>query len=220
MQIVRKNFTLKVLAVTLAVVGWAYIRFAASPVVAARFNQELSVPITAVNVPMGLVARYSESTASVTIATKRGQAPVNPSSVKAVLDLAGRSAGVYNVPVEVVAPDVAIASLSPASVTLTLERIAQRTLPVVLHYAGSRQPVVVSGSSLAPQSVNVSGTSGAVSEIAEVRAQVVIPAAPRVVDEMARPVPVDANGREVEDVQVAPDLVRVHVTFIAPGQPR
>ncbi len=37
MQIIRKNFGLKVLAVTLAVIGWAYVRFA-GPLVAAHFK--------------------------------------------------------------------------------------------------------------------------------------------------------------------------------------
>jgi YbbR domain-containing protein len=216
-QIIRKNFTLKLLSVTLAVVGWAYIRFANNPVVAAHFNQQLSVPITTVNVPIGFIAHYTESTATVTIAPKRGVAPVKPADVKAVLDLAGRGAGVYNVPVELVAPDVAIQSLSPASVTLTLEKIAQRTIPVVVHYSGPRQEgVVVSGSAvLSPQSVVVNGTSGTLSQVVEVRVNIPLPSSERSFDEMVRPVPVDGSGHEVEQLQVAPDLVRVRVTFIA-----
>ncbi|HEY9085507.1 MAG TPA: hypothetical protein VIN40_06185 [Candidatus Tyrphobacter sp.] len=216
MQIIRKNFTLKAFSLALAIVGWAYIRFAGNPVVAARFDQQLSVPITTVNVPLGYAARYTDTTASVTIAYKRGVPPVKPDEVKAVLDLAGRGAGVYNVPVELVAPDVAIASLSPASVTLTLERIAQRRMPVVVHYTGSREPdIVVNGAVLSPQSIAVNGTSGALSQVVEVRVDVPMAESPRSFDEMLRPRPVDAAGHEVEDLQVAPDLVRVHVDFIA-----
>lgn len=218
MQIIRKNFTLKLLALTLAIVGWAYIRFANNPVVAARFDQEITVPITTVNVPIGYEAQYSDTTATITIAAKRGVPPVRRQDVKAVLDLAGRGAGVYNVPVELVAPDVAIASLSPASVTLTLEKNAQRSLPVVVHYTGNREPgVVVSASALTPQSVIVNGASGALSQVVQVRADVAVPPAPKTFDEMVRPVPVDVSGREVQDVQVAPDLVRVHVDFVAPA---
>lgn len=221
MQIIRKNFTLKLLAVVLAIVGWAYIRFASNPVVAARFNQQLSVPITTVNVPVGYAAHYTDTTASITITYKRGVPPVKPNEVKAVLDLAGRGAGVYNVPVELVAPDVAIESLSPASVTLTLEKIGQRTLPVVVHYLGSGHPgVVVSRSVVSPQSVAINGTSGPLSQVVAVRVDVTIPAAPHVFDEMLRPRPVDVSGHEVEYLQVAPDLVRVHVEFIAAQAPK
>ncbi len=217
MQIIRKNFTLKVFSLALAIVGWAYIRFASNPLVAARFDQQLSVPITTVNVPIGYAAHYTDTTASVTIAYKRGVPPVAPYAVKAVLDLTGRGAGVYNVPVELVAPDVAVQSLSPASVTLTLERIAERTLPVVMHYTGTQEPgIVVSRASLSPQSVSVNGTSGALSQVVEVRVDVPMPASPKSFDEMLRPRPVNAAGDEVDELQVAPDLVRVHVDFIAP----
>lgn len=218
MQIIRKNFTLKLLALTLAIVGWAYIRFANNPLVAARFNQELAVPITTVNVPVGYAAQYADTTATVTIAAKRGAPEVREQDVKAVLDLAGRGAGVYNVPVELVAPDVAVQSLSPASVTLTLERIVQRSLPVVVHYSGNRQAgVVVNASALTPQSVTVNGTSGDLSQVVEVRADVTLPSSPKTFDEMLRPIPVDAAGHEVANVQVAPDLVRVHIDFVAPA---
>ncbi len=220
MQIIRKNFTLKLLAFTLAIVGWAYIRFANNPVVAARFNEDLTVPITAVNVPLGYAAHYSRATATVTIAMKRGSPAVRSQDVKAVLDLAGRTAGVYNVPVQLVAPDVAIQSLSPASVTLTLERILQRSLPLVVHYSDRQTGVVVSQTELTPQRVVVSGGSGALSQIVEVRANVPMPAQARSFDEMLRPIPVDGMGHEVPDVQVAPDLVRVHVTFVAAAAAR
>ncbi len=216
MQIVRKNFTLKLLSLALAILGWAYIRFANNPAIAAHFNQELTVPITAVNVPIGYAARYTESTATITFAWKRGAPSVSPQNVKAVLDLAGRGAGVYNVPVELVAPDVAVQSLSPASVTLTLERIGQRLVPVVVNYVGSREPgIVVSEDLLTPETVSVNGTSGPLSQVVEVRADVPMPSSPRTFDEMVRPIPVDASGREVEGLQIAPDLVRVHVDFVS-----
>jgi hypothetical protein len=38
MQIIRKNFLLKLLALTLAIVGWAYIRFAGNPAIAQQLR--------------------------------------------------------------------------------------------------------------------------------------------------------------------------------------
>lgn len=43
MQIIRKNFGLKVFAVTLAVIGWAYVKFA-GPIVAAHFKGLIAPP--------------------------------------------------------------------------------------------------------------------------------------------------------------------------------
>lgn len=121
MQIIRKNFGLKILALTLAIVGWAYFRFAGNPIFAtARFDQQLFVPIEAEHVPPGLVASYDQHQAMVTIALHRDQPSVTPSRVRAVLDLSDKAAGVYNVPVQLVAPDVAVQTLSPGSVSVTL----------------------------------------------------------------------------------------------------
>ncbi len=140
MQIIRKNFTLKVLALTLAIVGWAYVRFATNPVVAtARFDQQMSVPITSVNLTAGYVAHFTDREAVVTVAPRRGEAAIKPEEIKAVLDLAGKGAGVYNVPVALVAPQIVVQSLSPASVTLTIEKIESRDFPLAVHYVGDLQ---------------------------------------------------------------------------------
>ena len=67
--------------------------------------------------------------AVVTVETKRGEPAVKPEEIKAVLDLSNKETGVYNVPVKLVAPDVVVQSLSPASVTLTIERVEERSFP-------------------------------------------------------------------------------------------
>jgi hypothetical protein len=120
-EIVRKNFALKLLAIGLAIVGWAYFRFANNAMMPNQEYQQLAIPITVVNVPLGSIVRYTDHQAVVTVATKRGEPAVKPEEIKAVLDLSNKPAGVYTVPVELVAPDIAIQSLSPASVTLTIE---------------------------------------------------------------------------------------------------
>ncbi|MBV8153503.1 MAG: hypothetical protein JO029_05135 [Candidatus Eremiobacteraeota bacterium] len=216
MQIIRKNFGLKLLAVALAVVGWAYFRFATNPIVAAaHFNQQLSLPIAAVNLPTGYVAHYTEREAVVTVETKPGEPAVRPDEIKAVLDLSNKGAGVYNVPVQLVAPDVAVASLSPASVTLSIEKIEERQFPIALHYLGGGASVVVGDQQLRPGAVTVQGPSSAMAQVTAVRIDVSLPNAPARVDEMLRPAAVNAAGSEVDGLQISPDLVRVQTQFVA-----
>lgn len=217
MQIIRKNFTLKLLALALAIVGWAYFRFAANPIVAAaRFAQQISIPITAVNLPSGFVAHFSDREAVVTIESRRGEAAVKPDEIKAVLDLSNKSEGVYNVPVMLVAPQVAIQSLSPASVTLNIERIESRSFVVTLHYAGERpSATVVEGVRLGPATVTVQGPASTLAVVTAVRVDVTVPPQPQAVDEMLRPVPADAQGNEIAGLQIAPNLVRVQMNVIA-----
>jgi YbbR domain-containing protein len=216
MQIIRKNFTLKVLAITLAIVGWAYVRFATNPVVAtARFDQQISVPITSVNLTAGYVAHFIDREAVVTVAPKRGEAAIKPDEIKAVLDLAGKGAGVYNVPVALVAPQIVVQSLSPASVTLTIEKIETREFPLVVHYQDDRKNVVVAGTQLRPAVVTLQGATTALEQVAAVHADVTLPDQAHIVDEMVRPVPINAAGLEVIGLQVSPDLVRVRLRLTA-----
>lgn len=212
---IRRNFGLKVLALFLAIVGWSYFRFAGNSLVAARFDQQLSVPIVPANLPAGYLARFTEHTAVVTIEPQRGQPPVKPEEVKAVLDLANRTAGVYNVPVQLVAPNIAVQSLSPASVTLTVEKIDQRSFPVAMYY-DERADVVVTHFTVAPNSVVVRGPTSELARVATVRVTMPLVRGAHELDEMIRPRAVGSAGDEITDVQVVPNLVRVRASF-APG---
>jgi len=214
-QIIRKNFGLKVLALALAIVGWAYFRFAANPVIAARFDQQISVPIGTTNLPVGYVAHFGEKEAVVTIVTRRGEPPIKPDEIKAFIDLGYKPPGVYNLPVQLVSPNVVVQSLSPASVSLTIERIEQRAYPLALHYMGQTQnQVVVDGAQTTPSVVTVHGPSSVLSQVTAVRLDVPFATAPVAYDSMVRPVPVDSLGEEVQGLTVAPDLVRVQVQFV------
>jgi YbbR domain-containing protein len=210
---IRHNFGLKALSLFLAILGWAYFRFATNPVIAARFNQQLSVPITAVNLQPGYIARFTEKSADVTIEPKRGEPPVRSDEVKAVLDLGKFSAGVYNVPVQLVAPSVVVQNLHPASVTLTIEKIDQKTFPVAMYYGGQAN-VVVSRSTVTPASVTVRGPTSELSQVATVRIDMPLNATQTTLDEMIRPVAVNSSGEEIRDVQVVPNLIRVQARFL------
>jgi YbbR domain-containing protein len=215
-QIIRKNFGLKLLAVALAIVGWAYFRFATNPIVAAaRFDQQIAVPINAVNLPVGFVAHFTEREAVVTIETRRGEAAVKPDEIRAVLDLSNKGAGVYNVPVALVAPDVAVQSLSPASVTLSIERIEQRSFPVDLHYTGESSSVVVVDATVRPAVVTVEGPTSLLAQVTAVHVAVTLPEQPKNLDEMVRPSAVNSLGNELSGLVVAPDLLRVRMRFTA-----
>jgi hypothetical protein len=215
-QIIRKNFGLKLLALVLAVVGWAYFRFATNPIVAAaHFNEQLSLPITVVNLPSGMVVHYTDRSAVVTVETKPGAPAIRSDEIRAVLDLSNKGPGIYNVPVALVAPDVAVQSLSPASVTLSIERNEERTFSIAVHYVGLQPGVVVAGQRIVPNAVTLQGPSSALSQVTAVRVDVNLPTAPVNVDEMLRPEPINAMGNGVNDVQVAPDLVRVQTQFAA-----
>jgi hypothetical protein len=214
----RNNLGLKLLALAFAVAAWAYLRLSPNPIIAARFVQQFSVPISTIGLSPDYVARYTDKEAVIAIDQPRGGSPVRPDAVRAVLNLIGRGPGVYNVPVQVIAPKLEIKSLSPASVTLSVERIEERSLAVALHYVGDpRKNVVVERVVVQPQNATLRAPSSDLDRVASVRVDVPLPSNPSTFDAMVRPVATDQEGAEVEDVAVAPNLVRVRARF-GPGE--
>ena len=216
LQRLRKNFRLKALAVVIAVSAWVYFHLAANPVIAARFDQQLSVPMTLTGLRTGyVVTRQSEHEAIVTIVAPRSGPPVRPDDVKAVLDLSERPAGVYVLPVALIAPNLEVRSLSPASVSLEVDRLEERTVQVSVVYRGDAHAgFVVSSLGVTPSLATVRGTASDLARVDAVRLEVPFLSRPAVYDAMVRGTPADMNGNDVSDVSVSPNLIRVRARFV------
>jgi YbbR domain-containing protein len=220
LEIVRRNFSLKLLAVVLAVLGWAYFRVAGNSGFGSVQSAQLSVPIATVNLPLGNVAHYTEREAVVTVESKRGEPALKPEDIKAVLDLSNKEPGVYTIPVSLVAPEVVVQSLSPASVTLTIEKVEERSFPIAVHYVGSQPAgIVASNGVVIPSAALVRGPTSLLAQISAMQVDIAMPSAPKAVDEMVRPIPVDSSGAELTGLSVAPNLVRVETHFVVGSGP-
>ena len=92
---IRNNAALKVLSLALAIGAWWYLRFTANPAIAARFDQQLSVPIVTTGLGSDETARFTEKEALITILTPRDASswqatePTLPKPWIAAVDLAG-----------------------------------------------------------------------------------------------------------------------------------
>jgi YbbR domain-containing protein len=212
----RNNLDLKLLSLTIAVALWAYLRLTPNSLIAARFTQQFNVPIETTGLAEGLISRFTEKVAVVAVAVPRDGAPVNSDMLRAVLNVEGRGPGVYNVPVEVIAPKLEIKSLSPASVTLSIERIEARTMPVSLHYSGPVHPgVVVQRTEVVPATATLHAPTSDLARVASLRVDIPFPSNPSTFDAMVRPFATDAHGVEMPAISVAPNLLRVRVRFVA-----
>ncbi len=212
----RNNLGLKLLALVITMIGWAYLRLTPNPVIAARFVQQVTVPIATTGLRADEIAHYSDREAVVAIDVPRAGAPLRPEVMRAVLNLEGRAPGVYNVPVEVIAPKLEIKSLSPASVTLSIERIEERSFPVTMHYLGDpRRGIVVQRARVTPTAATLRAATSELSRVASVRVDVPLPSNPATFDAMLRPIATDERGGDVVGVAVTPNLVRVSAKFVA-----
>jgi hypothetical protein len=215
LQAIRRNFGLKALAVALAILAWAYFHFSAAPSITAHFDQQLSVPIVVTGLRDGLVASdYSDRYAIVTVEVPRNGPPVKPEQIQAELDLNGRSEpGILNVPVRIVAPELVIKSLSPASVTLDVDRLETRVVPVSISYAGGNGSLVVESSTVNPSVTTVRGIASDLAKVDVVKIEIPMATKAGDFDAMVRPVATDTRGNDVSEVEVSPNLVRVQARF-------
>jgi len=216
LTLVRRNFGLKLLSLILAVAAWAYFHFSAAPGITAHFDQQLTVPLVVTGLRPGFVARYTDKTALVTIDLPRNGTEVKSDQVQAVLDLAGHpDPGVFNVPVEIIAPNVQIHSLTPASVTLTLDRLEERTVPVAIDYTGDTHgSVVVESADVNPSMVTIRGTANDLARVNAVRVEIPIPPKSGIIDTMTSPSATDSRAGTIGSVDVSPNLVRVRARFV------
>jgi hypothetical protein len=213
----RNNLGLKAISLLLAVSAWAYLRFANNPIITAHFEQQLVVPVTTVGLGPDLFARFGDHQAIVGVVVPRDGA-VRPEMLRAVLDLEGKGPGIYNVPLQVIAPKLEIHSLTPATITLGIERIEAQRFPVTIRYTGDAHGLVVDGTSVTPAAVVLHGATSDLARISSVRVEFPIGPAQSHLDEMLRPQPVDAQGAEVGAVDLSPNLVRVRAVFTQPAK--
>ncbi len=214
----RNNLGLKLLSVAIAIAGWCYLRLTPNPVIAARFVQQVDVPIATTGLPPEEVARFSDTHAVVAVDVGRGGS-IRTDMVRAVLSLDGRGPGVYNVPVQVIAPKLEIRSLSPASVTLEIERIERRSVPVAVQYVGDPRRIVVSGKpTVDPAFATISGPTSDLARVTSVRVDVPLPGTATTFDEMVRPLVADDRGSDLTGIAVSPNLIRVRVRFTPPAR--
>lgn len=215
----RNNLGLKILSLLIAFFAWAYLRLTPNPVIAtARFAQQISVPLVTTGLGADEISRFTEKEAVVEVEVPRDGTTIKPDMVQAVLNLDGRGPGIYNVPVEVIAPKLDIKSLSPASVTLAIERIEERQIPVWIHYSGTLRPnIVVQGSNVLPAMATLRAATGDLATVAGVRVDVPFAGAPENFDAMLRPVATDRHGVELPNLSLTPNLIRVRARFVVAG---
>ncbi len=215
LNLLKNNFGLKLFAVCLALTAWGYFHLAAAPGSLAKFDQTLEVPIVVTGLKPGYQARYSEKLATVVIEAPRNGPPVRADQVEAVLDVKDLvDPGDHYVHVNVVSPDLAIKSLSPVSVKISLGRLEERSVPVSFDYVGDRHGIVVESAEVNPPTTTVRGVATDLSKVTSVRVEIPIPNKPKQFDSMIRPTPTGADGGEINDVQISPNLVRVRARFI------
>lgn len=182
------------------------------------------VPIQIVGQDPGLVI-VSQSATQVNVTIN---APANtwtdliadPSLVTATVDISGLKAGTYTLPVQVnIATRPAIkTSQFPDSITITLEKLETKTLPIVLETDGSPAIGYQAGvPSMSTSTATVTGPQPIVDRISTLVAHVDLTQAHQDVNTVATVQALDANNVPLTGITINPDKINVRVPITQLG---
>lgn len=182
--------------------------------------QELGtpIPLTIVGLDEGLEIVQDLSAESVILELRAPRSSWNnmrPGDFRAVLDLTGLDTGEHDVGVRITRrdPQVTVLDVQRPEYTITIDRRLEKEVPVQVEIMDSAafgyewlQPIYT------PMTVTVRGPESQVDQVVRARAEIFLNGAKSQVERTQQLVPVDAQNRPVDRVEVAaPGLVQIVV---------
>jgi YbbR domain-containing protein len=219
-RVATHDFPLKAAAVLIAVVfAIANAQNAAPREIVAAFDGR--VPVERPDVPTGFVLRGQLGDVGVTLRGPEGVADrMGVSDLHATLDLTGIDASRpephdAKVLVTVSNGAVKVVDVTPATVSVRLERITSRNVVVQTKFANEPpKGSQAAQTSVSPKEVRIVGPESAVAQIAAVFATVRFGDVTTDLTQSAPAIPVDANGLPIDGLQVEPGVVVVSVPLL------
>ena len=219
---VTNDFPLK--AAALAISLLAFVAVAEST--PEDLTQTYKVALERPDVPVGYVLRGTLGEVSVQV---HGPAPavakLGPAALHPVPDLTAADftrGDAQDVPVRVPLNDQSVvAQTDPAVVTVRIEKIVTRTLPVQVRFANDPPGGFMPGTpTFSSSEVRLSGAQSLVAGVTAVFATIRFGDTPIDISTSATAVPVDAAGNAVDGVQADPPTVQVSVPVLSTSSTR
>lgn len=135
-------------------------------------------------------------------------------SFRATMDLTDAKVGLSEttlVRVQLVSSDsrVQIIDYQPQQIRVTLDKLVQKTVAVLLDYGIPPSGVTVGGQTLTPNEVLVKGPSSLVAQVSHAEARVTVPTSGLDVDQDAPVIALSSTGGEVHGVEFDPPTINV-----------
>jgi YbbR domain-containing protein len=223
MRWLASNIRTLLLALVLAIAVWISAVTSADP----DEVQTLStVPLSVIGQDPSLINLEDlPSTVEVTLRAPRSvweQFTAQENSVQATLDLSGLGSGEYTLGVQITIPSnlrpYQIALVNPTSITVHLEPLATRTLPVELLLTGEPALGYQTGKqTVDPQTVTISGPDSIVKQAIRAKILLSLAGARGSIDQSIRVQVVDENNSQLPGILVSPDLIHVSIPVSQQG---
>lgn len=218
-NIFSQNLGAKFLALLLAAGVWLYVISGESRLI----DFPSSVPIQPRFTPEGLIAKLSTQDVKIRVLADRSAwRSLSTKSFNAYVDLTGLKQGTHlDIPVRVStnAAGVEIKSISPSSVTVTLDPSVKKTVPVVVKIEGKAgEGLVPDDPKIEPEKVEVSGAKTEVDSIQEATATVRLNGETQDVSKTVLLEGFNAKGKEVSQITFSPSEAVVSIPIVKAGK--
>ena len=219
-RLLHNNTAAKIISILLAFVLWFFITGDTRNAVSSESTRTFDrLPITVYNLPDFHVITEMEREVDIVLQGRSEDlADITPDNLDIYVDLSGFREGQHTVRVRSsVPPDIKIQKLSPSSITVVIEEVVTSQMEVIPVLKGEPGEGLITGDvTVEPQNVLVKGTRNVLFQVNEVVVMIDVDGA---VSEIKGDFPVtalDAQGREVDGVEIEPEEVEVYVDVQLP----
>lgn len=217
-----KEMPTLLLAIILAFTTWVAAVNSSDPNEMKAYGQPVTINILGQDPQMVIQGEISDTVTIVLNAPQSSWNTLNNQSglIQAFIDLSGLEEGTYQVPVQVqvnIRP-MEIVSVSPSVVTVTLEKLTSKTLPVSLVMTGEPEIGYETGSvTLSPSQIVVSGPASQVEQINRVRATISLLQAKETIQASLPVQAVDLSGDPLDGLTYSPRTIEATIPLSAKG---
>ncbi len=213
-SMISKNLGTLALALVLAVAVWAIANAEQNPEITQPFSG--AIPVEVANLPTGLVL-YGSGPGQINLKIRAPQdswSRLRAASFRAYVDLKGQNAGLQDVEIKVECSDprVRILEKDPARVSVRLEAVRQRSIPVrvrALDDAPTGYTMLLPR--ITPAQVTISGPAPLAEAVSEAYVEVKLEGSKTSFSKTYQPMLRDVQGKEVKGVELSPTSVEVTI---------
>lgn len=202
------------LALMLALAIWVVTIYEENPPQTEPFPQAIPIEIVGKGEQLVIFGEVADEVQMTIRAPKSSWESLNLSSFRAFIDLEDLPPGLHEVDVQIECSDssVEILSKEPSKVTVRLEELKEKELPVQVNVLGSPGQGYIDKTPVAmPSKVKVKGPGSIVERVAAVVAEVHLGEAKDTVDREVTLSPRDEEGESLSEVDLDPLRIRVRV---------
>lgn len=213
MTIFKRNLAAKIIALVVAMILWFFVMNEQNPAIDSNFT----VPLEITHLPTGYMVERGVETVKLKVRGPRSLfAMAAERDFKAYVDLNGIAEGKHSLKVQTVLPQgFDLVTTSPETVIFDIDKIVKTEMKVELAFSGSPSSgVTIGNAEPSVKVVKIEGPSNKVNAVARVVGYVSLANKDSDFSAMVPLVAVSSEGKEISDIKLLPDAVKVDVSIV------